>query len=273
MKHHHHHFKEGVENTVQVRKRLMVAFGLNLVFTIIEFIGGAITNSIAILSDAVHDLGDAVAIGSALWLEKVAEKGRTKRYSYGYRRYSTLGALLTSLILFVGSVIILTEAIPRLFNPEEVMSEGMMWMALLGIFFNGLAVLRLRGGEGSLNNKAVMLHLMEDVLGWVAVLIGSIVIHYTLWYWLDPLLSIGVAVYILYNVIYNIRKILEVFLQTTPPDFDQDGMEKELLAIDGVNEVHDTHVWSLDGNYNILSIHMVVSEDLSPKSHVNEKRG
>ncbi len=261
MGHHHHHHKDKAEEAGKVRVRLQVAFALNFFFTIIEFIGGAITNSMAILSDAVHDLGDTVAIGSALWLEKVAEKGSDDRYTYGYRRFSTLGALLTSLILFAGSIIILSEAIPRLFQPQEVMAKGMMWMALLGILFNGLAVLRLKGGSAFLNNRAVMLHLMEDVLGWVAVLVGSIVIHYTGWFWIDPLLSMGVAIYILFHVVGNVRKILDVFLQTTPSDVDLAGMEAELVALDGVHEVHDTHSWSLDGNYNILSIHIVVDDD------------
>lgn len=263
MGHHHHPNKAKPEEVGKVRMRLKVAFALNFLFTIIEFVGGALTNSMAILSDAVHDLGDTVAIGSALWLEKVAERGRDNRYTYGYRRFSTLGALLTSLILFAGSIIILSEAIPRLIEPQEVMAKGMMWMALLGILFNGLAVLRLRGGSASLNNRAVMLHLMEDVLGWVAVLVGSVIIHYTGWFWIDPLLSIGVALYILFHVVGNVRKILDVFLQTTPSDFDRVGMEEELLAVEGIHEVHDTHVWSLDGNYNVLSIHVVVDADSS----------
>jgi cobalt-zinc-cadmium efflux system protein len=146
------------------------------------------------------------------------------------------------------------------------MATGMMWMALLGISFNGLAVLRLKGGNASLNTRAVMLHLMEDVLGWVAVLVGSIVIHYTGWLWIDPLLSIGVALFILFHVVANVRKILEVFLQTTPSDIDLKGMEKELVAMEGVHDVHDTHIWSLDGNYNVLSIHVVVDDDLPRRS-------
>jgi cobalt-zinc-cadmium efflux system protein len=262
----HHHDKEKPEESGNVRMRLKVAFVLNFFFTIIEFVGGAITNSMAILSDAVHDLGDTVAIGSSLWFEKVAEKGRDNRFTYGYRRFSTLGALLTSLILFAGSVVIMYEAVPRLFQPQEVMATGMMWMALLGISFNGLAVLRLKGGNASLNTRAVMLHLMEDVLGWVAVLVGSIVIHYTGWLWIDPLLSIGVALFILFHVVANVRKILEVFLQTTPSDIDLKGMEKELVAMEGVHDVHDTHIWSLDGNYNVLSIHVVVDDDLPRRS-------
>ncbi|HBX89411.1 MAG TPA: cation transporter [Marinilabiliaceae bacterium] len=254
----------GEQDKVGVKRRLQTAFALNFFFTIIEFIGGAITNSMAILSDAVHDLGDTVAIGSALWFEKIAERERNDRYTYGYRRFSTLGALITSTILVVGSVLILYESIPRLLKPEEVMARGMMWMAVLGIVFNGIAAVRLRGGGASLNNRAVMLHLLEDVLGWVAVLVGSVIIHYTQWYWIDPLLSIGVAVFILSSVIINLKSILRVFLQTSPVGFDKAAMEKEILALENVLALHDTHVWSLDGNFNILSIHLVVPENLSP---------
>lgn len=243
-----------------VRKRLKVAFVLNFSFTIIEFIGGYFTNSVAILSDAIHDLGDTIAIGSALWLEKVSQRGSNQLYSYGYKRFSTLGALITSIILVAGSVVILYEAVPRFFAPQEVKAIGMMWMAILGIFFNGLAVLRLKGGGQSLNNRAVMLHLLEDVLGWVAVLVGSIIIRYTNWFWIDPLLSLLVAGYILYNVFVNLRSILLVFLQSTPKDFNANELQNHLLTIDGVIGVHDIHAWSMDGVYHILSIHLVAHE-------------
>ncbi|TCO07241.1 cation diffusion facilitator family transporter [Natronoflexus pectinivorans] len=253
---HHHHTKE--KKDPGVRKRLKVAFVLNFSFTIIEFIGGVYTNSMAIISDAIHDLGDTVAIGSALWLEKVATKKRDSKYSYGYKRFSTLGALLTSLILLVGSVIIIYEAIPRLIAPQPVLAMGMMWLAVLGIVFNGIAVLRLRGGNASLNNRAVMLHLMEDVFGWFAILIGSIIIKLTGWYWIDPILSLVVAAYILFNVFKNLRSILRVFLQSVPDNFDAAKLEAQLLTISGVKEVHDIHTWTMDGNYHVLSLHLVV---------------
>lgn len=251
----HVHSASAVSNP---RKRLKVAFFLNITFTIIELIGGFITNSVAILSDAIHDLGDSIAIGSALWLERVSERARDDHYSYGYKRFSTLGALITSVILIAGSIIILYEAVPRLFAPQAVHATGMMWMALLGIAFNGLAVLRLKGGDQSLNNRAVMLHLLEDVLGWLAVLVGSVVIRYTGWYWIDPLLSLLVAGFILYNVFSNLKSILQVFLQSVPKDFDVHKLESELLSINGVKGVHDVHSWSMDGNYHILSLHLVV---------------
>ncbi|WP_026473287.1 cation diffusion facilitator family transporter [Alkaliflexus imshenetskii] len=268
MGHHHHHIHPDKKDP-GVRKRLKVAFLLNFSFTIIEFIGGVYTNSIAIISDAVHDLGDTIAIGSALWLEKVSERGRDEKYSYGYKRYSTLGAFITSAILLAGSIIIIYEAIPRILNPQPVMAVGMMVMAVLGIIFNGIAVLRLKGGNQSLNNKAVMLHLIEDVLGWIAVLVGSVVIKFTGWYWIDPILSLGVAAFILYNVIVNLKGIAAIFMQTTPRDFDGDKVLSALMAIQNVLEVHDIHTWSMDGNYHVMSVHLVVPVDLTSEQQVS----
>lgn len=268
----HIHHNHPQSNAKSVRNRLKVAFALNFIFTIIELIGGYLTNSVAILSDAIHDLGDTIAIGSALWLEKVSERTRDERYSYGYKRFSTLGALITSIILVAGSVVILYEAIPRLFSPQEVKSTGMMWMAFLGIAFNGIAVLRLKGGGGSLNNKAVMLHLIEDVVGWIAVLIGSIIIYYTNWFWIDPILSLLVAGFILYSVFGNLRSVLLVFLQSTPKGFDVNAIQSELFKIDGVLDVHDFHSWSLDGDYHILSIHIVVPDGFSQHQIIHLKK-
>lgn len=261
--HHHHHHYASETGNADVKKRLIGAFFLNLFFTIIEFIGGAITNSMAIFSDAIHDLGDTIAIGSSLWLENVSERKRDEKYSYGYRRFSTLGALITSVILFTGSIIIIIESIPRFLEPQEVMAKGMIFMSILGIIFNGLAFLRLMGGGKSLNNRAVMLHLLEDVLGWVAVLIGSIVIRFTGWYIIDPILSLGVATYILYNVIGNLRSIIKVFLQSVPDDFDFAKFEEKILSIKGVKEIHDVHTWSMDGDYHVMSVHLVISDSLS----------
>ncbi len=261
--HHHHHHHASETGNADVKKRLIGAFFLNLFFTIIEFIGGAITNSMAIFSDAIHDLGDTIAIGSSLWLENVSERKRDEKYSYGYRRFSTLGALITSVILFTGSIIIIIESIPRFLEPQEVMAKGMIFMSILGIIFNGLAFLRLMGGGKSLNNRAVMLHLLEDVLGWVAVLIGSIVIRFTGWYIIDPILSLGVATYILYNVIGNLRSIIKVFLQSVPDDFDFAKFEEKILSIKGVKEIHDVHTWSMDGDYHVMSVHLVISDSLS----------
>lgn len=240
---------------------MRVALALNLSFTVIEFIGGIYTNSVAILSDAIHDLGDSVAIGAALVLEKHSGQGRSNTYTYGKRRFSTLAAFLTSLILIIGAVIILREAIPRFFAVEPVRTTGVLWLAVAGVLFNGLAILRLRkGGQSSLNQRAVMLHLMEDALGWIAVLIGAMIMYFTLWYWIDPLLSVGIAVFVLYNAIRNITAALKIFLQASPATVDVAGIVTEMKRLPGVTGVHDVHLWSMDGENNVLSLHLIVSK-------------
>jgi len=241
---------------------LRLAFFLNLSFTIIEIAGGIWTNSLAILSDAIHDLGDSLSLGMAWYLESYARKDTDKKYSYGYRRYSLLSALINTVVLIVGSVFILSSAVARLFNPEPVDAKGMIVFAILGIIVNGLAMLRLRGGK-SLNAQVVSWHLIEDVLGWVAVLIMSIVLLFTDLYILDPIFSILITSFVLYNVIKNLRKTLALFLQAVPENMDLEMIENRLLAIDNVCSSHHTHIWSMDGEHHVLTTHLVVEEDTS----------
>ncbi len=241
---------------------LRLVFFLNLSFTIIEIAGGIWTNSLAILSDAIHDLGDSLSLGMAWYLETYARKDKDKKYSYGYRRYSLLSALINTVVLIVGSVFILSRAVARLFNPEPVDAKGMILFAVLGIIVNGLAMLRLRGGK-SLNAQVVAWHLIEDVLGWVAVLIMSIVLLFTDLYILDPIFSILITSFVLYNVIKNLRKTLALFLQAVPENMDLEMIENRLLAIDNVCSSHHTHIWSMDGEHHVLTTHLVVEEDTS----------
>jgi len=258
---HGHHPEAGHAHIHPVTNNLKVAFFLNLSFTIIEFIGGVLTNSMAILADAIHDLGDTFAIGSSLFLENYAQKGRSNTFSFGYKRFSPLSALINSIILLVGSIIIVYESVPRLLNPEPVASEGMLYLAILGVLMNGAAVLRLKKGGNSINQRTVMLHLMEDALGWVAVLIGSGVMLLTNWVIIDPILSIGIALFILWNATKNLRGVLRIFLQATPENVDIEKIRKTLTSLPGVVDIHDIHVWTMDGHYHILSVHLVLAED------------
>jgi len=253
-------------------KNIKVAFFLNLGFTIIEIIGGIYTNSLAILSDALHDLGDSLSLGLSWYFQKLSNKGRTKSYSYGYKRFSLLGAIINAIVLAVGSVFILSKAIPQLFNPEQSDAEGMMYLAILGIVVNGAAVLKLRKGI-SLNEEVVSLHLLEDVLGWAAVLIGSIIMMYVDAPFIDPLLSVLISVYVLYNVFRNLRKSLRVVLQAIPKDISFQKIQKQLEDIPEISEIHDLHIWSMDGNYNVMSVHVKLEKDykLSELSEIKEK--
>jgi len=255
--HHHHDHHYGHTEVKNIR----AAFFLNLSFTIIELVGGLITNSVAILSDAVHDLGDSFSLGLSWYFQKVAKRPRTKEYTYGYKRFSLLGAVINSVILLVGSILILTHAIPRLFNPQHPDVKGMLLLAVLGVIINGMAVLRLRKGS-SINERVVSLHLLEDVLGWLAVLIGAGIMYFVDAPFIDPLLSILISLYILYNVYRNIRQSLRIILQGSPSQLDMEEVKRSLLGIGEVQDVHDLHAWSVDGEYNVMTVHVVLRSAL-----------
>jgi cobalt-zinc-cadmium efflux system protein len=237
-----------------------VAFFLNLSFTIIELIGGIFTNSIAIISDAVHDFGDSLSLGLAWYFQRLSKKGSTPQYTYGYKRFSLLGAIINSIVLVVGSIYILTEAIPRLLAPQETNATGMFVLAIVGILINGAAVLRTRKAD-SLNERVVSLHLLEDVLGWVAVLIGSIVMHFTGFKIIDPILSIVIAGFVLINVFKNIKEVLPILLQGSSAEVDRGHIIMELSEINEVGSIHDLHIWSLDEAYHVLTLHVVLKKD------------
>ena len=249
---HHHHDSAG---------NLGFAFIINLIFAVIELVGGLYVNSLAILSDALHDLGDSLSLGLAYFLEKKSQKARDTTYSYGYRRFSTLGAIINSLILIAGSLFIVSHAIPRIFSPQPSDGQGMIILAILGVIFNGMAYYRTRDGHGH-NEKMVSLHLLEDVLGWVAVLIGGVLIYYTGWYVIDAVLSVGISVYVMINAVRGLRSTSRILLQGIPDNIDLTLVETKLSNIKGIIEVHDLHVWSLDGEKAILTAHLVCDKSV-----------
>ncbi|MEM0515483.1 cation diffusion facilitator family transporter [Pseudoalteromonas sp. YIC-827] len=242
-------------------ERIGWAFFLNLTFTIIEFIGGWLTNSTAIMADAVHDLGDSLSIGSAWVLNKLSNKQANAHYTYGFRRLSLLGALLNSVVLVVGSTWVLVLSVPRLFDPVMPMTEGMLLLAVLGIAVNGYAALKLSKGK-SLNEKVLNWHLLEDVLGWVAVLLVAIVLMFVDWPILDPILSIIFTLFILVNVVRNLRQTLRLFLQGTPDQQTQRQLAALLVEPQEISTAHHVHYWSLDGEHHVLTAHLCLREHL-----------
>jgi cobalt-zinc-cadmium efflux system protein len=247
---HHHHHDESTQS-------LQITFFLNLTFTVAEIIGGMWTNSVTLLSDALHDLGDSLSLGLSWMLDTYAHRQMDERYSYGYQRFSLLGALINSVILIVGSAFVIAEAIPRLINPEPSNARGMLFFAIAGIVINGAAVLRLRTGK-SLNAQVVMWHLLEDVLGWVAVLIISIILIFRKILILDPIASIVITLYVAVNVLGNFRKTLKLFLQGVPEEYNAAEISQQLTNIPKVLSTHHTHIWSLDGINNVLTTHVIV---------------
>ena len=241
---------------MKTEKNILVAFLLNLFFSIFELIGGIFTNSVAIISDAVHDLGDSFSIGLSYFLEKKSKKKPDDKYTYGYMRYSVLGAIITNTILITGSVLVIYNAIERLFNPVDINYNGMIIFAVFGVVVNFLAAYFTRDGD-SLNQKAVNLHMMEDVLGWVVVLIGALVIKVTEINMIDSILSIGVACYVLIHALTSFKDIVDLFLTKVPSGVNVSELSKHILEIDGVEDVHHVHVWSMDGVNNYATMHVV----------------
>ena len=253
MHHHHHH------NTAT--KKIAVAFLLNALFVVIEIVGGILTNSIAILSDALHDTGDCLSLGIAWGLQKKSAHPRDAHYSYGYKRFSLLGSIFLSGVLVVSSVFVIYEAVRRIVSVQPVEAKGMLWMAVIGIAINGVAALTLKRGD-SLNERAAFLHIMEDVLGWVAVLIASVVMLFVEWPILDPILSLCISIWVLYNVFSNLKDTFRVLLQAIPEGVDVQQLTAEIEAIAEVSSIHDLHIWTLDGNDHVMTLHVVSDADI-----------
>ena len=244
---------------MKTEKNILVAFILNITFSIFELFGGIFTGSIAILSDSLHDIGDALSIGIAYLFEKKSKKKPDYKYTYGYVRYSVMGSIITTIILLVGSVFVIYESIKRLINPTPINYDGMILFAIFGVLVNTLAAYYTREGD-SLNQKSVNLHMLEDVLGWIVVLIGSILMKFTNISYIDPILSIAVATFIFISAFKNIKLIVELFLEKTPQNVNIDEIKEHLLKIDGVDDVHHIHVRSIDGYNNFATLHVVVKE-------------
>lgn len=245
---------------MKTEKNILIAFILNLSFSIFEIIGGFFTGSVAIISDAVHDLGDATSIGISYFLEKKSKKQPDNIYTYGYARFSVMGSVITTLILLFGSIAVIYNAIVRIVNPVEINYNGMIIFAVVGAIVNFCAAYFTREGD-SLNQKAVNLHMLEDVLGWVVVLVGAIIMRFTDISVIDPIMSIIVALFIFINAIKNLKEVLDLFLEKIPNNISIDEIKKHLMHIDGVIDIHHIHIWSMDGHNNYATMHIVADEN------------
>ena len=245
---------------MKTEKNILIAFILNLSFSIFEIIGGFFTGSVAIISDAIHDLGDATSIGISYFLEKKSKKKPDNTYTYGYVRFSVMGSVITTLILLFGSVMVIYNAVLRIINPVEINYNGMIVFAIVGALVNFLAAYFTKDGD-SLNQKAVNLHMLEDVLGWIVVLVGAIIMRFTDIRVIDPLMSMGVAVFILINAIKNLKEVLDLFLEKTPDNISIEEIKHHIKEIDGVIDMHHIHIWSIDGFHNYATMHIVANEN------------
>ncbi len=251
---------------MKTEKNILIAFLLNLCFSAFEVIGGIVTGSVAILSDAVHDIGDAASIGVSYFLERKSKKQPDNTYTYGYARYAVIGSMITTLILLFGSAAVIYNAVAKLITPTAINYNGMIVFAVVGVVVNLCAAFVTREGD-SLNQKAVNLHMLEDVLGWAVVLVGAVVMRFTDLAVIDPLLSIGVAVFIFVNAIRNLKEAVDVFLEKTPHGVCVEEIKEHVLEIDGVLDVHHIHVWSLDGQNSYATMHIVTGADPHTVKH------
>lgn len=259
--HHHQHENENIK----------LAFFLNLGFSIFEFIGGILTSSVAIFSDAIHDLGDSLAIGVSYFLEKLSIKKADKKLTYGYKRYSILGAFFTSTILIIGSFVVLINAVERIIHPVEVHFAGMLLFSIFGILINGYAAYKTSRSL-SLNEKSVNLHMLEDVLGWIAVLIGSLLIKITGWNVIDPLLSIVISLVIGFKAFKNFLAVIKVIVESVPNNIDIDKVATKVKEIEEVADVHHIHIWSLDEDEVFLTMHVQVEKNVTKKNYEEVKQ-
>ena len=249
--HDHHHHSSG--------SNLKLAFFMNLAFTILEIFGGIWINSVAILSDAIHDLGDSVSLGIAWYLDKKSKKSANHQFSFGYTRFSLLGALINAVILITGSFFVISEAIKRLINPEVSDAKGMIVFALIGVVVNGYAAWKVSSGTTQ-NEKVVSWHLLEDVLGWVAVLIAGIILYFKNIPWIDPVLSLAISVFILWNVFKNLKGTIYIFLQAVPAELSLEEIKKKICEIPQVESIHHTHLWSLEGAHHVFTTHVKIKK-------------
>ena len=241
---------------MKTEKNILIAFLLNMCFSIFELVGGIFTNSVAIISDAVHDFGDSISIGISYFLEKKSKKKPDNNYTYGYARYSILGAVITNTILVTGSALVIFNAIERILNPVEINYDGMIVFAIFGVIINFIAAYFTKEGN-SLNQKAVNLHMLEDVLGWVVVLIGAIIIKFTKINMIDAILSICVAIFIIIHASKSLKQILDLFLEKIPSGINIEELKEHLSKIENVKDIHHMHVWSIDGFSNFATMHIV----------------
>jgi len=256
---------------MKTQKNILIAFILNFSFAIFEFVGGIITGSVAIISDAVHDIGDALSIGVSYFLENKSKKKPDEKYTYGYVRYSVIGSLITTVILLVGSLLVIYNAVNRLFRPVEINYNGMIIFAVIGVIINFCAAYFTRDGH-SLNQKAVNLHMLEDVFGWIVVLIGAIIMRFTDIVTIDSILSIFVAVFIFINAFKNLKSVIDLFLEKIPNNISLVELKNNLLEIKGVEDIHHIHIWSIDGFNNYATMHVVINKNIKDiKNKIREE--
>ena len=244
---------------MKAKYTVWVAFFLNLSYAIVEFIAGGIFGSSAVLADSVHDLGDAIAIGISAFLETISNREEDRQYTLGYKRFSLLGALVTAVILITGSILVILENIAKIFHPQSVNDEGIFWLGIIAITINVLASLVIRKGQTK-NESILSLHFLEDTLGWVTVILMGIVLRFTDWYILDPLLSLVISFFILSKALPRFWRTLKIFLDAVPEGVDIQKIKTDLAELDHVASINQLNLWTMDGLEKNAIVHVCLKE-------------
>ena len=242
-------------------KMLAIALGLTTTFLIAELIGSFVFNSLALLSDAAHMFTDSAALAIALAAVKIGQRPADDARTFGYRRFEILAAAFNALLLFGVACYVLVEGIGRFFEPTEVQSTGMLIVAAVGLVVNFIAMKLLSAGkEQSLNIKGAYLEVWADMLGSIGVIVGALVIMLTGWQWVDPLVAIGIGLWVLPRTWILLKHTIQILLEGVPRGIDLADLRAAIAATPGVAGVHDLHVWSLSGDDHSLSTHVELSE-------------
>ena len=240
---------------MKTKHAVWIAFFLNLSYAIVEFIAGGIFGSSAVLADSVHDLGDAIAIGISAFLESISNREEDSRYTLGYKRFSLLGAMVTAVILMTGSVLVILENITKIFHPQPVNDEGILWLGIIAVTINVLASLVVRKGKTK-NESILSLHFLEDTLGWIAVILMALILRFTDWYILDPLLSLVISFYILSKAIPRFWSTLKIFLDAVPEGVNIQKIETDLAELEHVASINQLNLWTMDGLEKNAIVHV-----------------
>ncbi len=244
---------------MKTKYAVWVAFFLNLTYAIVEFIAGGIFGSSAVLADSVHDLGDAIAIGISAFLETISNREEDNQYTLGYKRFSLLGALVTAIILMTGSVLVILENVTKILNPQPVNDEGILWLGIIAITINVLASLVV--GKGKTKNESILsLHFLEDTLGWLAVILMAIVLRFTNWYILDPLLSLVISFFILSKALPRFWSTLKIFLDAVPEGINIKQVKNGLERLDNVASLNQLNLWTMDGLEKNAIVHLCLED-------------
>ena len=244
---------------MKAKYTVWVAFFLNLSYAIVEFIAGGVFGSSAVLADSVHDLGDAIAIGISAFLESISNREEDSHYTLGYKRFSLLGAMITAVILMTGSVLVILENIAKIFHPQPVNDEGILWLGIIAVSINVLASLVVRKGKTK-NESILSLHFLEDTLGWLAVILMAIILRFTDWYILDPLLSLAISFFILSKALPRFWSTLKIFLDAVPEGVDIQKIKTDLAELDHVASINQLNLWTMDGLEKNAIVHVCLKE-------------